>query len=177
MRLEAYGYEVTSQAFSYRETRQAEASLSVLSPSPLAPNATAFTGSAVGEIQAPLLAGGLGQTDELVGLDVAGKVALLQRGQVTFAEKVRNAERAGAVAVIISNNRPGNFQGDLSGQAAIPAVSVSQADGDALRALLDDGPVSVSLQVASLPSQGTSQNVVGKLRKRARKDRRARSAL
>jgi serine protease len=67
------------------------------------------------------------------GGSYAGKVVHCLRGTITFAEKVANAVAGGAVAVVISNNVPGNFSGTLGDYASlIPAVSVSQEDGTAL---------------------------------------------
>jgi serine protease len=68
---------------------------------------------------------------------VKGNIALISRGSVSFAQKVASATTAGAVGAIIYNNAPGNFHGTLgtatnNGKAWIPAVSVSQADGQTL---------------------------------------------
>lgn len=65
--------------------------------------------------------------------DPLGKVALIVRGGCSFAEKVAQAEGAGALATVVYNNAPGNFNGTLGAyMAAGPAVSLSQADGQAL---------------------------------------------
>jgi subtilisin family serine protease len=83
----------------------------------------------------------------------AGFVAVIQRGAVSFAQKVDSAMHAGASAAIIYNNAangPGNFNGTLGtatdhGTPWIPAVSLSQTDGEAL--------------AASLPPTGTVFNI------------------
>jgi Zn-dependent M28 family amino/carboxypeptidase len=68
----------------------------------------------------------------------AGNIALIQRGTCTFAQKVENAEAAGAAAVIIFNqgNTPDRevlFIGTLLPYvASIPVVGASFADGQAL---------------------------------------------
>jgi serine protease len=69
--------------------------------------------------------------------NVRGNIALISRGSFSFAQKVASATTAGAVGAIIYNNAPGNFHGTLgtatnNGKAWIPAVSVSQADGQTL---------------------------------------------
>ena len=48
--------------------------------------------------------GGLGAAEEYNGLDVTGKLAVVNRGDLTFREKVENATAAGAVAIAIINN-------------------------------------------------------------------------
>ncbi len=62
---------------------------------------------------------------------VAGNIALIQRGDATFVDKVTNAMNAGATAVVMYNNAPGNFEGVLEGTLPywIPSVSVSDTDG------------------------------------------------
>jgi subtilisin family serine protease len=93
-------------------------------------------------ITGPLVNCGLGATAAACGVHAPGFVALIQRGAVTFATKVANAQAAGAAAVIVYNNAangPGNFNGTLvtttnGGTPWIPAVSLSQTDGEALAA-------------------------------------------
>jgi subtilisin family serine protease len=68
---------------------------------------------------------------------VTNNIALIQRGTLTFAVKVQNAMAAGAKAAIIFNNIPGNFSGTLGSAGNwIPAVSLSQSDGQTLQATL-----------------------------------------
>jgi len=67
---------------------------------------------------------------------VAGKVAIIDRGTCGFAVKVKNAQNAGAIGVIIANNAAGAAPG-LGGSdptIVIPTISVSQADGVTLKA-------------------------------------------
>ena len=62
-----------------------------------------------------------------------GKTVLCERGTISFADKVNNAYAGGAAAVILYNNAPGGFSGTLgSAGPAIPAVSMSQEDGQFL---------------------------------------------
>ena len=65
---------------------------------------------------------------------VSNNIALIERGTLTFSNKVINAMAAGARAAIIYNNAAGNFSGTLGGTNNwIPAVSLAQADGLALQ--------------------------------------------
>lgn len=76
---------------------------------------------------------GLGTKPADFPAEVKGKIALIQRGEITFNEKATNAQRAGAVAAVIFNNRDGNFFGSMGDEASrptIPAVSISKADGE-----------------------------------------------
>jgi subtilisin family serine protease len=65
-----------------------------------------------------------------------GKIALISRGGCSFSVKVRNAQTAGAVAVLMVNNRPGDpiqmAQDGTPNQPTIPAYMLGQADGQSL---------------------------------------------
>jgi subtilisin family serine protease len=68
---------------------------------------------------------------------VRSNIALIVRGTLTFSNKVANAMAAGARAAVIYNNTNGNFLGTLQASNNwIPAVSLSQADGLTLKAIL-----------------------------------------
>ena len=62
-----------------------------------------------------------------------GNVVLCERGSISFYDKVTNVENGGGVAAVIYNNAPGNFLGTLGGgnSSSIPAISLSQGDGQA----------------------------------------------
>lgn len=75
---------------------------------------------------------GLGNPGECPA-NVAGNIALIQRGTLSFAEKVTNATNQGAVAAILYNNVAGDFAGTLGAAGTwIPAITVSDAAGAAL---------------------------------------------
>jgi serine protease len=84
------------------------------------------------------LATGL-DTDNTCPDTVAGNIAHIRRGTITFAEKVAHAQAKGAVGVIISNNVSGNFLGTLSAGSPLVAVSISMEDGDQLQPLAESG--------------------------------------
>lgn len=66
---------------------------------------------------------------------IRGKVVLVRRGESNFWEKHTAAAKADAVACIVVNNEPGSFGMDLSKtKETIPCISISQEDGNAIRA-------------------------------------------
>ncbi len=69
--------------------------------------------------------------------DLTGKIALVQRGVLSFPEKVANGAAAGAVAVIIYDNVEGDLVNMTSDGNTIPAAFISKADGEFLAALAD----------------------------------------
>jgi subtilisin family serine protease len=109
----------------------------------------AFEFSPTGTVTGPLQAIGLGTAADVAGLDLSGKIALIRRGSITFAEKVANAAAAGASAAIIFNNQPGTINGTLGSTGAIPAIEISAADGALLTDRLGHGSVGATLRVAA----------------------------
>ena len=72
---------------------------------------------------------------------LAGKIALIDRGTCTFVEKAQRAQAAGAVAVIIGNNTTGPPPG-MSGSdpsITIPVLSITQTDATAIKGQLGVG--------------------------------------
>lgn len=70
--------------------------------------------------------------------DLTGGIALVSRGGCTFSEKIRNAQAAGAVAVLVANNTAGDptamgTDGTAS-QPTVPAYMVSVGAGRDLAA-------------------------------------------
>ena len=86
----------------------------------------------------------------------AGAVALVQRGnRVDASTKAQNAQAAGASAVIIWNNAPGDppdFSFGEGPPVTIPTYTISQADGLRLDAAVKAGPVTVTIDPANTTS-------------------------
>lgn len=74
------------------------------------------------------------------GAAIAGNIAMVDRGTCTFVAKARNAQAAGAVGLIIVDNKKETcIPPPMGGEAddiSIPVISISQTDGEALRAQL-----------------------------------------
>ncbi|HEX8704480.1 MAG TPA: M36 family metallopeptidase, partial [Myxococcaceae bacterium] len=78
---------------------------------------------------------------------LAGNIALIDRGTCDFTVKVKNAQTVGAVGVLIVNNQPGPAPG-LGGSdptITIPTLSLSQSDGALIISELPDGPVTARM--------------------------------
>jgi len=74
------------------------------------------------------------------GLDISGKIALIQRGGCEFEIKITNAGNAGAIAALVYNiaGDPIVMNG-TSGSSDIPALMIGQADGNLILAEFDAG--------------------------------------
>jgi serine protease len=82
-------------------------------------------------VTAPLVDGGLCDSAG----SWSGQMVLCERGTITFEDKVSNVQSGGGAGAIIFNNVPGSFKGGLGqGTSTIPALSISQEDGQFLRA-------------------------------------------
>ena len=83
-----------------------------------------------------------------------GRIALVDRGYCNFTVKVRNAQAAGAVAVVVANN-VGTTESFLMGgtdrKVRIPAVMIGRDDGQALRTLAAATPTTELATVSARP--------------------------
>jgi extracellular elastinolytic metalloproteinase len=76
-----------------------------------------------------------------------GQIALVDRGNCTFVIKVKNAQAAGALAVVVINNlnnAPITMGGNSSG-INIPSIMISKSDGEKLKNALKSSSVNISL--------------------------------
>ena len=69
---------------------------------------------------------------------VRGKIAMISRGACGFIVKVKNAQNAGAIGVLVTDNAPGPAvgMGGVDPTITIPALRVTQADGIEIRSRL-----------------------------------------
>jgi len=100
----------------------------------------------VGSLSGPMVYVGIADKDfdDATKAKVNGKVALIDRGVVTFADKISRAQAAGAVAVVVANNIAGDpfkMGGGKEGSFKIPAIMVSQSVGDLIKSKLPAGDV------------------------------------
>jgi len=85
---------------------------------------------------------GLGYPEDFNGKDVKGKFALIQRGEIPFAEKALNAQMAGAKGAIIYNDKQhqdGYVDMATDPRITIPQLFITNADGEKLASALDSG--------------------------------------
>lgn len=73
--------------------------------------------------------------------EIAGNIALIDRGVCTFQAKILNAQNAGAMAAIIVNNNDAapSVMGGSSAGISIPGVMISKADGALIKEHLGEG--------------------------------------
>ncbi|MCC8160158.1 MAG: S8 family serine peptidase [Oscillospiraceae bacterium] len=76
---------------------------------------------------------GLGYAEDFENVDVNGKIALIARGENTFAEKTDNAKAAGAAAAIIYNTSDGVSNFIETDDLSLSTVMIEKTAGEALR--------------------------------------------
>ena len=111
--------------------------------------------------QVVLVNDGVGTTSDACepiqnGAQIAGKIALIDRGTCTFVSKAAAAQAAGAVAVVIGNNVAGSPPGmtGVDPSVTIPVVSITQSDATAIKGQLGTG-VTMSIGVDPAHLAGT----------------------
>jgi subtilisin family serine protease len=109
--------------------------------------AIAMEGSPRASATGPLANFGIG--DAPAPGSMSGKVCLISRGTISFAQKVVNCQASGGVGAVIYNNAAGDLAGTLGTTVtSIPSVGTTQADGQAMAAQLGQ---SATVAVFGLP--------------------------
>ncbi len=156
--LRSFGYDAEVQGFELQVVDDAEPWLRVTSEEDRVIESRFLFGTGFGDVEGRLEHAGLGMEADFPEEGMDGAVALVERGAINFETKATNAIAAGALAVIIYNNEPGNFSGTVQSEGRAPVLSVSQEDGQALLATMETGKVTVRVRVLTLDRE--SRNVV-----------------
>ena len=77
---------------------------------------------------------GLGEEKDFEGLDLTGKIAVVQRGTLNFGTKAENASKAGSVACIIYDNVSGSLLNAALETYFIPTITITKASSEKLAA-------------------------------------------
>ena len=161
-RLDALGYDTRIQEFEGVTHPSARVELVSAGDALKSPRAVPLGYSIDGVAAGAIANAGRALEGDIQSAGLDGRIALIERGEITFEEKVSRAAAAGAVGAIVFNNRDGIFYGALQYRSSIPAVAVSQEDGLALRRLIEDGEVAATVSVAAA-GPAPSRNVVADL--------------
>lgn len=168
--LEKAGYDVELQEFeiTYTETLRAELTQHTPVEQDLAHTVFTYSPSAqASQAQVAAPSDPLGCTTASWGnADLTGKVALVSRGDCPFAQKSVTAAGLGAEAVIIYNNAEGPLNGTLGepSQDYVGTIGVTRAVGQELLGQLQQGPVTLSLDLDQLTEQRPTVNILAETR-------------
>lgn len=152
------GYDVEIQQFTYA----AEAEVARIDlPDGSSSFAFRFSGSSNDPAEGELVdVPGIGSVEDFATVEVAGKIAIVDRGLIEFRVKAANAETAGAIALIVANPTLRESIGASLGAdtVSIPLLHVSKEAGDEMRANLGE----IASIPPSSPGVGNSQNVIAR---------------
>ncbi|MFO7612103.1 MAG: M28 family metallopeptidase [Clostridia bacterium] len=166
-RFREMGLEVSEQSFPIKSFTCNSVSVDVISEAgKKIEGAKALTYSAAtppGGIEAELISLGFGTAEEYKDKDAEGKIALMKRGGEYFYIKTARAYEMGAAAVVFYDPDGGEaVSATLTKLSAIPAVSISHANGEMLENSIKDGDkVEIRVVVDSITEDSTSSNVIG----------------
>ena len=156
--LSSFGYEAEVRGFDLRLISSDEPWLRVTGEEEQVIESLFMYRTGFGDVEGRLEHAGVGRAEDFPEDGLDGAVALIGRGETDFEVKASNARAAGASAVIIYNNEPENFAGTLQTAGQIPALSISQENGQALLAMMESGEVTVRVKVETEDRE--SRNVV-----------------
>nr|WP_216845440.1 M28 family peptidase [Rathayibacter sp. VKM Ac-2857] len=160
--LAAAGYETERQVFTTTTQTIDEFSLTTtpaVEGIPMSFTPSTPEGGVTGQLIQPVDPLGC-DADAWAGLDATGKVALVSRGTCSFSEKSAAAGAAGASAVIVYNNVPGEaLNGTLGApdDSYIPSVGVTLEEGQSLIAAL---PTTATLVLEQTTTDTDTFNVI-----------------
>lgn len=158
--LEGMGYETEMRAFDIQRVLFEVSVAPAPDGLPSTLDAYRIAMSGEGTAEGVLADAGAGLEGDIPPDGLAGKVALIERGTITFEEKVHRAADAGAVAAVIFNNIDGHFSGTLSTAADIPAASIDRESGLRLRSAARGGGIAAS--VSARPTVSQSRNIIAR---------------
>lgn len=163
--LRSYGYKTKLDPFSYYTYRKPTTLSLTMEEWPGQKwTVSGFTFGINGTATAEVVDAGLGRAVDFVTDASRGKIALVKRGEIPFGEKVRQAAAAGAVALIIWNDREEGWNASLGEplDIAVPVIALSKADGTKLqKRIMDKRPVKGTVKVeGAVTTKQTSYNIV-----------------
>ncbi|RYZ64596.1 MAG: serine protease, partial [Proteobacteria bacterium] len=89
-----------------------------------------------------LVSAGLGKPEDFAAQNVEGKYVLVSRGEISFADKAKNAIAAKAAGILFYNNAAGLIHAALTQDGTTMPIAVAmieQASGEQLKASLQAG--------------------------------------
>ena len=162
-RLQALGYATELQTFTVEGLSLAGLGLTLDTPESREFTALPLVRTGLGDVAGVLTPVGLAMPEDIPDAGLEGRIALAERGIITFQSKAENVFAAGAVGLVVYNNVSGIFQGVLATQPEFPVIALSQDDGEAIEALLARSEIeaAIALTLEDLPSRNVIAEKAG----------------
>jgi aminopeptidase YwaD len=158
---ESFGLATQKQPFNFTAWEDRGTRVEITAPDVRALEARPLQYSPPGSVEAEVVAvGGIGSESDFAKVSVKDRIALVQRGEIPFSTKAKNAQQAGALATLIYNNAPGAFGGTLQDRVSIPAIGVSGREGQALLDALRNGAVKVKIASDTRIEEKEGRNII-----------------
>ena len=157
--LEEMGYRTYLQDFTVDTAESSEVIFSSdTATAPDSVESSPMEKSSVGVATGLLADAGMAFAEDIPADGLDGKVALIERGTITFEEKVQRVAEAGAIAAIIFNKESGLFRGTFYNPSTIPALAIARETGLELLDLIGRAEVEATVSVTNISTP--SRNVV-----------------
>jgi aminopeptidase YwaD len=149
------GYETAIQQFIVEDLALSGMGLTLNRPEPMEFRALPLDMTGLGDVSGILTPVGLAMPGDIPEGGLEGRIALAERGTITFQAKAENVFAAGAVGLVIYNNVFRLFRGVLATQPDFPVISISKLDGEGIEDLLAKSEIeaTITLTLENLPSQ------------------------
>ncbi|KAF3885813.1 MULTISPECIES: M28 family peptidase [Nostocales] len=155
------GYVTEVQTFTYSKFQDNGSNLTINGETI---KGIALNGTIPGNLNAPLIAvPNFGRKADFAAVNVTGAIAIVQRGEIRFSEKAKNALAAGAVGLVIVNNKSGDVYGSLAEEVKIPVLAISREKGDRILQQVQRVAQNASLKVDAQKRNVTGRNVIAHL--------------
>lgn len=165
-------HDVHMEPFGFPRWALSQKSFSVtIDGKTMVPGFDVFEASGSGSANAAIVDAGNATENDLGGLDLAGKIAMVQR-DVSYhrSSQLRNVAAKGAVAMLYLSVAPQNLRQvgsvrlDWEDADPIPAITIGADDAAMIKAALANGSsVTAQITVTATSTPGTGINVIGRI--------------
>lgn len=156
-----FGYAVEKQEFTFEPWEDFGTKALLTSPDSRELEVIPIQFSSAGHLEGEVVAvGGAGEPADFEKANVKGKIALVQRGTLQFADKSKNAADAGAAAVIIYNNAPQLFGGTMREQSTIPTLAMSGRESEKILSALGQGSLKIRIDSDAQVTKKVAHNII-----------------
>ena len=164
--------DVHQEQFGFPQWQLGSKSLSVtIDGAAMSPGFDVFEASGSGTVDGPIVDVGAAHENDVAGLDLTGKIAMVQRdASYHRSSQLRNVAARGALAMLYLSVAPQNLRQvgsvrlDWESSDPIPAVTIGADDAAMIKnALAANKTVTAHVMVQATSTPGVGANVIGRI--------------